>query len=202
MFILLSSFLMGLFAAIIPGPILLSGVACILSNDKRGLFQAIKLVLIAVFVEFFIALGIVKFGANIPFPHWFFASLSIIGASLLLWLAWQLWNAQKNEVSATQINFSPWQMVGITIFNPMLWGMWITVSMPLAVEVGNQIFWGEGWYVIIFLSGIVLGHSAIFGLSEIIKEKFLSQAFTKRIFQVVSFGFVLFAMMVIWNGVI
>lgn len=191
---------MGLFAAIIPGPILLSGIASILSNNTKGLFQAIRLVLIAAFVEFFIAGGIVQFGSWLQFAKWFFVGLAIVGAGLLVYLAMQLWKAQNTKIEAIDVSISPWQMVGITVFNPMLWSLWTSVSMPLAVETGKSIWIGEWWYIVCFLGGVVIGHSFIFGLVEIIKEKFLSPHYTKTLFQVVAIGFLVFAVIVLWNG--
>lgn len=199
MFILFSAFAMGIFAAIIPGPLILSGVASILGNDKKGLIQAIRLVLVSAVAEFFIASGIVFFGKQISMFPWIFIILGIIGSALLFWLSYQLWNAQSAEVQVQKIQFSAWQMVGITIFNPMLWSLWITVSMPLAVQVGTTLWLGEIWYVVCFLLGLIIGHSLIFILVEIIKERFLNPAYTSKIFQLVSLGFIAFALLVLWN---
>lgn len=199
MTLLLSAFAMGPFAAIIPGPLILSGVASILGNDKKGLYNAIQLVLVSAFVEFFIASGIVLFASSLSFPVWFFQILGIIGASLLLWLSWNLWNAQNAKIEAKKIQFSAWQMVAITVFNPMLWSLWITVSMPLALQVGSTIWLGEIWYVVCFLLGIIIGHTALFGVVYKIQQRFLSPEYTGRIFQIVAIGFVLFAALVLWN---
>lgn len=82
----------------------------------------------------------------------FFSMLSFIGAGVLIWIAVQIWKINSLDLGE-KVYFSPGKIALMILANGVLWTFWITVCVPKAIALGEQIRYGQ----FIFLALVEIG---------------------------------------------
>ena len=144
--LLIQAFLLGLVGGAVPGPILTGTFTEILNtNFARGL-RIIFYALITETVGALLAMFVFyKLGLSITVIK----IISICGAAVLFWLAYQVWNINKINTESKDI-LTFWRIVVLTALNSGYWISWITIAIPKALLLDNVMAGGKFIFLIIF----------------------------------------------------
>ncbi len=157
---ILNALILGLIAGVIPGPVLAAIFTEILQS---GFGKSIRIILWAMFTELSVALFSLIILSAFGFPESFFRALSFVGAGVLVWIATSIWKIQKID-TGEQIHFGVGKIASMIIANGVLWTFWITVCIPKAITLGDQIVGGQflflgiveiGWLLSTMLVAII-----------------------------------------------
>lgn len=146
---MLDALLLGIIGGSIPGPILTAAFTEVLQHGYR---RALRIILVTLAIETCIGILSVTLLIESNPPKELFIGLSLIGASVLLWLAPKLWSITTLDTSKL-IHFSVRKIFVLTITNGLLWVFWATVCVPRAVELSHQISAGQYIFVLLFEIG-------------------------------------------------
>jgi threonine/homoserine/homoserine lactone efflux protein len=158
---LLSGFGLGLVGGVIPGPIL---VYLFTQIVQKGYLKSVPDIFKALTAESIVALSTLLILSNLSLGMEFFYWLSIIGSVILIWIAWKVFGISSMGLEKS-LNLNFWQIFLIVLCNGTLWIFWITVCIPKAILLGQQVAFGEylylisvelGWFVSTSLALIVL----------------------------------------------
>jgi threonine/homoserine/homoserine lactone efflux protein len=144
--LLIQAFLLGLVGGAVPGPILTGTFTEILNtNFVRGL-RIIFFALITETVGALLAMLVFyKLGLSITVIK----IISVCGAIVLFWLAYQVWNINRINTESKDI-LTFWRIVVLTSLNSGYWISWITVAIPKALLLDNVLIGGKFIFLVIF----------------------------------------------------
>jgi threonine/homoserine/homoserine lactone efflux protein len=173
LFNILEAFILGLIAGAIPGPILTGTLSETLVGElKRG----VRVILKAFLIETTIALLIVLLVLSLEISQLFFQALSLGGTVVLIWLAYQVYNINNIHDEKKEI-FTLSKIFLLTILNGGFWIFWLTVCVPKAYTLKDQIFQGHILFILFFEIGWLL--SIIF--ISVIFSKFKPMLLKKKL---------------------
>ncbi len=136
---LVIALMLGLIGGVIPGPVITSIFTEILQS---GYLKSLRIVLIALVTETLVALGSLLILGSLDFNEAFFRGLSLAGAAILIWIAISIWKVRTLE-SGEKVQFGLWKVVVMILSNGVLWTYWITICIPKAILLGDQLHLGE-----------------------------------------------------------
>ena len=136
---LVTAFVLGLIGGMIPGPVITAIFTEILQS---GFLKSFRIIFIAMFTETLIALFSLVFFISLNFSEAFFRGISIVGALILILIGISIWKIKILD-SDEKINFKFWKISMMIIANGVLWTFWITICIPKAIFLGDQLFLGE-----------------------------------------------------------
>lgn len=142
---LITAFILGLVGGIVPGPVLAATFTEILQS---GFSKSLRVVFLAMLTETAAALVSLIALSSLGFPRSFFYALSFIGAGILIWIAVQLWKVRSLDTDE-KVNFSFGTIASMILANGVLWTFWITVCVPKAIAMGEQVRYGEYLFLIL-----------------------------------------------------
>lgn len=142
---IITAFILGLVGGIVPGPVLAATFTEILQS---GFYKSLRIVFLAMFTETMVALVSLIALSSLGLPQSFFYGLSFVGAGILVWIATQLWKIKSLD-SGEKVHFSFGKIAAMIIANGVLWTFWITVCVPKAIVLGEQIQYGQ--YIFLLL---------------------------------------------------
>lgn len=146
---LVTAFILGLIGGAIPGPILTAIFTEILQS---GLVKSFRIVFIGMATETFVATVCVIALASLHLSEAIFRLISLIGAGILIWFATLIWKIKMIDTKK-RIHFSTNKIIAMILANGGLWIFWITVCVPKAVLLENQIKFGA----LLFLLFVEIG---------------------------------------------
>ena len=146
---LTTAFILGLIGGIVPGPVLAATFTEIL---QTGFYKSLRIVFLAMFTETVVAFISLVILASLGLPQSFFSVLSVVGAGILIWISTQLWKVRSLD-PGEKVHFSFAKISSMILANGVLWMFWITVCVPKAVALGEQVQFGS----IIFLLLVEMG---------------------------------------------
>ena len=164
---LITALILGLVGGIVPGPVLAATFTEILQS---GFYKSLRIVFLALLTETAVALASLIALSSLGLPESFFYALSFIGAGILIWIATLLWKIRSLD-SGEKVHFSFGKISAMILANGVLWTFWITVCVPKAISLGEQIRYGEylllalveiGW--LISTLGVALAFSMFRGV--------------------------------------
>ena len=136
---LVIALMLGLIGGVIPGPVITAIFTEVLQS---GYLKSLRIVLIAVVTETLVALGSLLIIGSLGFNVAFFRGLSLAGAAILIWIAISIWKVRTLD-SGEKVQFSLWKVVVMILSNGVLWTYWITICIPKAFLLGDQLHLGE-----------------------------------------------------------
>lgn len=140
---LITAFVLGLIGGMIPGPV----VTAIFTEILQSSFlKSFRIIFIAIFTETLVALFSLVFFISLNFSEAFFRGISIIGALILILIGISIWKVRKID-SGEKVNFGFWKISTMILANGVLWTFWITICIPKAIFLGNQLFLGEYFFL-------------------------------------------------------
>lgn len=135
---LVIAFLLGLIGGMIPGPVITSVFTEILQS---GLPRSMRIIMIALVTETMVAIASLILIDSLQLHEGFFRGLSLAGAAILIWIAWNLFRVKRLDTGET-VHFTIWKVIAMILTNGVLWTYWITVCIPKAILLGNEVHLG------------------------------------------------------------
>jgi len=130
--------LLGLIGGVIPGPVITSVFTEILQS---GFPRSMRIILIALISETIVAIVSLVILDSLDFNEAFFRGLSLAGAVILAWISVSLWKIRSLE-TGEKVHFTIWKIVIMILSNGILWTYWITICIPKAILLSNQLTMG------------------------------------------------------------
>ena len=146
---LIIAFLLGLIGGVIPGPVITSVFTEILQS---GFLKSLRIILIALVVETLVAVLSLVILASLGFNESFFRGLSLAGAVILIWIAISIWKVRSLDTEE-KVHFGFLKIVIMILSNGVLWTYWITICIPKAILLSDQLTMGA----YIFMGLVQLG---------------------------------------------
>ncbi|MCP4312622.1 MAG: hypothetical protein GY790_15275 [Bacteroidetes bacterium] len=135
---LVIALMLGLIGGVIPGPVITAVFTEILLS---GFPKSLRIIVIAMIAETVVAvISLVLFSA-LGLPESFFHGLSLLGAGILIWIAGSIWRVKSLD-SGEKVHFSIWKIIIMILSNGVLWTYWITICIPKAILLNDQVYLG------------------------------------------------------------
>lgn len=180
-------FVLGAIGGAVPGPVLTAVFTEIVNS---GLTKSFKVIIRALAAEIIVASSILLIVFSMNIPQLYFYAISLAGALFLIYLAYNVWKIDKVGGEKGEI-FSFYKMFLLTVLNGAFWVFWLTVCVPRAFALREQIVGGQ----FIFLIAFELGWLFMTSLLAFIFSKFRPLLFRKNL---VSFVFKFFALVLVF----
>lgn len=157
---LITAFLLGLIGGLIPGPVITAIFTEILQS---GFLKSFRIIFIAMFTETLVALICLLVLSAMDFQEAVFRGISFAGAAILIWISTSIWKVKRID-SEDRVNFGFWKITSMILANGVLWTYWITICIPKAMLLSQQLFLGEyifmgfvqlGWLISTILAAFV-----------------------------------------------
>jgi len=146
---LLEIFLLGLVGGAVPGPMMTSVFAEVLG---RGFARSLRVVFRALVAESVVALFVLLAFSVLSVPEAVFHMISLAGAVVLLWLAWQVWHISAVPEEGGEV-FPFRKIMLLTVLNGGFWIFWITIAVPRAFSLDAIVPSGRFLFVLVFEFG-------------------------------------------------
>ncbi len=127
--------MLGLIGGLIPGPVITSVFTEILQS---GFFKSLRIILIALLVETLVAVISLVILDSLGFNEAFFRGLSLAGAVILIWIAISIWKVRSLD-TGEKVHFGFFKIVMMILSNGVLWTYWITICIPKAILLSDQL---------------------------------------------------------------
>lgn len=160
---IITAITLGLIGGLIPGPVITAVFTQILQAGYRS---SLRIIFIALAMETFVAFVSLLLITSLGLQEWVFRILSFAGAAVLAWIAAGLWKVRTLDTSET-VFFDPWKITVMILTNGVLWTYWITICIPRAVLLAEEIPLGDylfmalvqaGWLVSTLVVSYVFSH--------------------------------------------
>lgn len=186
---------LGFLCGLIPGPVVSAVFAETLRSGWRAARRIVawaaagELVMSVICVAFFSAVD----------PHSaVFSALSIVGALILLRLAWDLWRVESIRESDTL--FTNRRVFTVAILNGMAWIFWITVCVPQAVELGKLVRGGQWLFIALFELGWVASTLSLCLMFAFFRRWIRKREQLHLLYRGVALLFLVFAVRLAWGA--
>ncbi|NTW30065.1 MAG: LysE family transporter [Candidatus Moranbacteria bacterium] len=146
---LLEIFLLGLVGGAVPGPMMTSVFAEVLG---RGFVRSLRVVFHALVAESLVALFVLLAFSWLSVPESVFHLVSLVGAVVLLWLAWQVWHISAVPEEGGEV-FPFRKIMLLTVLNGGFWIFWITIAVPRAFSLDVMLPAGHFLFLLVFELG-------------------------------------------------
>ncbi len=190
--------LLGLIGGVIPGPVITAVFTEILQS---GFSKSLRIILIALVAETVVAILSLFLFSALGLPESFFYGLSLLGAVILIWIARSIWKVQSLD-TGKMVHFSIWKIILMILSNGVLWTYWITICIPKAILLNDQITLGA----YLFMGLVQLGWLISTLLVAFIFSRFRKVLSRPRIipilFKIFSLAFVYFAIDMVLKSII
>jgi threonine/homoserine/homoserine lactone efflux protein len=130
--------MLGLIGGVIPGPVITAVFTEILQN---GLSRSLRIIGIAFVTESLVALISLLVFSALGLPESFFRGLSLLGAVILVWISLSIWKVTSLD-KGEKVRFGWWKIVVMILSNGVLWTYWITICIPKAILLGEELVLG------------------------------------------------------------
>ena len=189
--------MLGLIGGVIPGPVITAVFTEIL---QEGFGRSLRIIFIAMVTETVVALVSLLLLSALGLPESFFRGLSLAGALILVWIAWSIWKIRSLD-SGEKIMFSLWKIILMILSNGVLWMYWITICIPKAILLGQQVTLGA----YLFMGLVQLGWLASTLIAAFLFAQFRKILSRPRVvpvvFKVFAMAFIYFALDMIYKSI-
>jgi threonine/homoserine/homoserine lactone efflux protein len=182
--------MLGLIGGVIPGPVITAVFTEILQS---GFTRSLRIILIALVTESLVALLSLLILDSLQFNEAFFRGLSMAGAALLIWIATAIWKVQRID-SGERVHFGLWKVVLMILSNGVLWTYWITICIPKAVLLGEQLDLGQYLFMGLVQLGWLISTMSVAFIFSRFRKVFSSPRVIPVLFKFFAMAFVYFAM--------
>jgi threonine/homoserine/homoserine lactone efflux protein len=188
---------LGLIAGVIPGPVLTATFTEILQS---GISKSMRIILWAMFVETVAALISLLVLSSMNFSESFFQGLSLIGAIILIWISTSIWKVHKIDTEE-KVHFSLGKISMMIIANGVLWTFWITVCVPKAILLSEEVAFGSYYFLILVEIGWLLSTVLVAVVFSRFRKILSNQKVVPIIFKIFALTFVYFAVDMVYRSV-
>ncbi|TSC96541.1 MAG: transporter, LysE family [Parcubacteria group bacterium Athens0714_26] len=194
---LFSIFLLGLIGGSVPGPILASAFT---ESLKSGFIRSLRVIFKALVGETLVVVLILTVLFSVNIPQIYFYILSLIGACVLIYLALQVWKI-KGIGSGKKEIFSFWKIFLLTIFNGSFWIFWITICVPQAFLLKENIAGGQFIFLILFELGWLFSTVILTFIFSRFRQLLTNEKIVHIVFKVLAILLLLFAIQMAYESV-
>lgn len=135
---LVIALMLGLIGGVIPGPVITAVFTEILQS---GFPKSLRIIMIALVTETVVALISLLLFSALGLPESFFRGLALVGSVILIWIATSIWKVKSLD-PGNSVHFSIWKIIIMILSNGVLWTYWITICIPKAILLNEQISLG------------------------------------------------------------
>ncbi len=130
--------MLGLIGGLIPGPVITSIFTEIMQS---GFVKSLRIIFIALIMETLVAVISLLLLESLGFNESFFRGLSFAGAVILVWIGLSIWKVKSLD-TGNKVNFSLGKITVMILSNGVLWTYWITICIPKAILLSDEIVMG------------------------------------------------------------
>jgi threonine/homoserine/homoserine lactone efflux protein len=195
---ILTAFVLGLVGGIIPGPVLAATFTEILQS---GFSKSLRIVFWAMLTEAIIALACLIVFSSVGFPQSFFYALSFVGAGILIWIAAQLWKIRSLDLGE-RIHFGIEKIAAMILANGVLWTFWITVGIPKAIALGEQIRHGQFFFLLVVEIGWLISTVGVAFVFSRFRRILSNPRVVPSMFKIFSVIFLYFALSMLYTSAV
>jgi threonine/homoserine/homoserine lactone efflux protein len=127
--------MLGLIGGVIPGPVITAVFTEILQS---GFFKSLRIIFLAFIVESLVAIVSLVVFFYLGLPEVFFRAISLAGAGILAWISFSIWKVRSLE-TGERISFGSWKIILMILTNGVLWTYWLTICIPKAILLNEQV---------------------------------------------------------------
>lgn len=193
---LITAFILGLIGGALPGPIL---AATFTEALQSGLLKSFRIVLIGVITETVISLICLITFTSFSFPEAIFRAVSFIGAGILIWMAISIWKINKIDTKQ-RVHFSNLKIVAMILANGGLWIFVLTVAIPRAILLGQEIRFGALIFLLFEEIGWLLSTASIVLIFSHFRTWLSKPNIVRIIFKIFSLIFIYFAISSVYQS--
>ncbi len=195
---LVIAFMLGLIGGVIPGPVITAVFTEILQS---GYPKSLRIIFIALITETLVAVISLIVLASLNLPEAFFRGLSLAGAAILIWISVSIWKIRSLDTGA-KIRFGLGKIVIMILSNGILWTYWITICIPKAMLLNEQMYMGAYAFMgLVQLGWLISTLLASFLFSRF--RKLLSRPkVVPVVFKIFALAFAYFALDMIYKSIL
>lgn len=181
--------MLGLIGGMIPGPVITAVFTEVLQS---GYLKSLRIIFIALVTESVVAVISLLILASLGFHEAFFRGLSLAGAAILIWIAVSIWKVSSLD-TGQKVHFGLWKLVVMILSNGVLWTYWITICIPKAILLGNQVRMGEYLFMALVQLGWLISTLVVAYLFSRFRRILSRPKVIPILFKIFSLAFVYFA---------
>jgi threonine/homoserine/homoserine lactone efflux protein len=190
--------LLGLIGGVIPGPVITAVFTEILQS---GFSKSLRIILIALVTETVVAILSLFLFSALGLPVSFFHGLSILGAVILIGIARSIWKVQSLDTGKT-VHFSIWKIILMILSNGVLWTYWITICIPKAMLLNDQITLGAYLFMGLVQIGWLISTLLVAFIFSRFRKVLSRPKIIPILFKIFSLAFVYFAIDMVIKSII
>ena len=194
---LVIAMMLGLIGGVIPGPVITAVFTEILQS---GYLKSLRIIMIALITETLVAIVSLMIFASLDFKQGFFYGLSLAGAAILIWIALSLWKVRSLD-SGEKVEFGIWKIVVMILSNGILWTYWITICIPKAILLGEQLQLGEYLFMGLVQLGWLISTVIVAFLFSRFRKVLSRPRVIPVLFKIFALAFAYFAIDMIINSI-
>lgn len=191
-----SALVLGLIGGIVPGPVLTAIFTDILQS---GFVKSLRTILWAMGTETLVALVTLLLLQSAGLPEAFFKGLSIVGAAILLWIATQLWKVRSLD-TGEEFHFSLGKISAMILANGVLWTFWITICIPKAIALGQEIAYGQFVFLVLVEIGWFISTAGVALVFSIFRKGLSNPRVVPTMFKLFAIVFAYFAFSMLYGS--
>ena len=188
---------LGIIGGAVPGPILTAIFTEVLNKGFKRSFIVMFKALVA---ESIFAVLILSIFFVLDIPTIYFYIMSLGGAVVLFWLAKQVYGIQKIDSEKREL-FSFSKLLLLTFLNGAFWIFWITICVPLAFELRQNLFGGQFLFLLFFEIGWLLMAIVLAFIFSRFRPLLLRKKLVSTVFKIFALLLVFFGLKMIWGSV-
>ncbi len=194
---LVVAIMLGLIGGVIPGPVITAVFTEILQS---GFFKSLRIILIALVTESIVAVICLLLFDSLGFNEAFFRGLSLAGAGILIWISLSLWRIKTLD-TGHKVHFGFWKIIIMILSNGVLWTYWITVCIPKAILLSEQIYLGHYLFMGLVQMGWLISTLFVAFLFSKFRMIFSKPRVISVLFKIFALAFAYFALDMVFKSI-
>ncbi len=195
---LVVAFMLGLIGGVIPGPVITAVFTEILQS---GFMKSLRIIFIALVTESLVAVISMMLLDSLNFNEAFFRGLSLAGAGILIWISLSLWRIKTLD-TGQKVHFGFWKVIIMILSNGVLWTYWITICIPKAILLSDQVYLGQYLFMGLVQMGWLLSTLVVAFLFSKFRRILSKPRVIPVLFKTFALAFAYFALDMIYNSIL
>jgi len=195
---LIIAFMLGLIGGVIPGPVITAVFTEILQS---GFLKSLRIILIALVTESLVAVFSLLALDSMNFNEAFFRGLSLAGAVILIWISISIWKVKTLD-TGQKVHFGFWKIILMIMSNGVLWTYWLTICIPKAILLSDQISMGAYLFMGLVQLGWLISTLIVAFLFSRFRNILSRPRVIPVLFKVFAIAFAYFALDMIYKSIL
>jgi len=193
---IVTAVVLGLVGGVIPGPVLAATFTEILQS---GFPASLRIIFWAMLTETLVALSSLIILSSLDLNETFFRGISFIGAGVLVWIATSIWKIKGIETEK-KVHFRLATISAMILANGVLWTYWITVCVPKAIFLSEQIRFGQYLFLGLVEIGWLFSTLLVALIFSFFRKLLANPRIMAKVFKIFALVFVYFALNMIYGS--